>query len=182
MLQFPDSSAETEYTDPNGDKWSHNGTGWVRQPASSGGGGGGNTSLSGASGTGLTTYRSDTSLWSDVVFLDDIDPTVGNLNLSEGLRVDDNNFLLTNANSRQDEQAFFWIKNDGKKVTDVIHLPCPYEGTGDGQIGNLGLGALQNFMSHCSVVIDGKVYMVTGNSRTFQEIIEISESGVRNVT
>jgi hypothetical protein len=41
MLQFPDSNSETQYTDPNGSQWEFNGTGWVRQPASSGGGGGG---------------------------------------------------------------------------------------------------------------------------------------------
>jgi hypothetical protein len=40
MLVFPDPNDSTEYTDPNGDKWEFNGTGWVRQPESSGGGGG----------------------------------------------------------------------------------------------------------------------------------------------
>lgn len=40
MLAFPDPSVSTEYTDPNGSVWEFNGTGWVRQPESSGGGGG----------------------------------------------------------------------------------------------------------------------------------------------
>jgi hypothetical protein len=39
MLTFPDPSVSTEYTDPNGSVWEFNGTGWVRQPESSGGGG-----------------------------------------------------------------------------------------------------------------------------------------------
>lgn len=38
MLTFPDPNVETEYTDPNGSVWAFNGTGWVRQPESSGGG------------------------------------------------------------------------------------------------------------------------------------------------
>lgn len=46
MLVFPDPNDSTEYTDPNGDKWEFNGTGWVRQPESSGGGGGGDFTLS----------------------------------------------------------------------------------------------------------------------------------------
>jgi hypothetical protein len=41
MLVFPDPNDSTEYTDPNGDKWEFNGTGWVRQPDCSGSGGGG---------------------------------------------------------------------------------------------------------------------------------------------
>jgi hypothetical protein len=41
MLVFPDPNDSTEYTDPNGDKWEFNGTGWVRQPDCSGGGGDG---------------------------------------------------------------------------------------------------------------------------------------------
>jgi hypothetical protein len=39
MLIFPDPSDSKEYTDPNGSVWEFNGTGWVRQPESSGGGG-----------------------------------------------------------------------------------------------------------------------------------------------
>jgi hypothetical protein len=45
MLAFPDPSASTEYTDPNGSVWEFNGTGWVRQPESSGSGGGGGGSV-----------------------------------------------------------------------------------------------------------------------------------------
>ena len=40
MLTFPDSSVETEYTDPNGSLWEFNGTGWVRQCDCDGSGGG----------------------------------------------------------------------------------------------------------------------------------------------
>lgn len=41
MLNFPDPSVETEYTDPNGSVWVFNGTGWMRQPDCLDGGGGG---------------------------------------------------------------------------------------------------------------------------------------------
>jgi len=40
MIVFPDSSVETEYTDPNGSVWQFNGTGWVRDCDCDGSGGG----------------------------------------------------------------------------------------------------------------------------------------------
>ena len=178
MIVFPDSSVETEYTDPNGAVWKFNGTGWVRQPASSGGGGGSGSGQGG--GTGITHYLPDTSLWSDVVFVKDFSSSTTSTMGQQGLKIDDNNTLVTNCVEGVG-QGFFWIKNDGRKITDAIELLAPIEGTSDGQMGDFGESDLRDFINYCSVVIEGKAYIVSGSSRTNLQLFEVSESGVRNI-
>ena len=65
MIAFPDSNAETEYTDPNGSVWQFNGTGWVRQAdCPDNGGGEGDANVQGGQvpagyiNLGTTAYES----------------------------------------------------------------------------------------------------------------------------
>ena len=174
MLQFPDSNSETEYTDPNGDKWSHNGTGWVRQPGAVSGGNGGPgwshdnsstvafydadnfSSANGAilSGQAITSYTYPWIRLSDTTFMEPFAPTA------------ENGFTL-------------WT-SDGQRVIKGKTFPYDEQGTGIGQQGKIGNHVNAAAFNWNAVFEGEKCYALLGmNQYTDRhDLIEITESGV----
>ena len=130
MLQFPDSSTTTEYTDPNGDKWEFNGTGWVRQPAPVDDGSDGSNPLEVAL-TDVLIYDHDgiTSSTANMVqWPAGEDWSSGGAPFFHNVNNDNENWLTMNKKGDAD-QAFYWMSLEGgtssAPITAWIRIPYP---------------------------------------------------------
>lgn len=171
MLQFPDSSTTTEYTDPNGDKWEFNGTGWVRQPASSGGGGSG----SGFSSSNIAFYDADNFSEANGV------RTNYNGTSSQRflpIRVGDTTFVqLSPEELGTADQSFWRYTSDGDKVTATNKLSFGFQGDGDTQIGGLDNVCGAHMANH-TVHVGTKAYWLGGIQYKKPMLLEIDAGGV----
>jgi hypothetical protein len=171
MLQFPDSNSETEYTDPNGDKWEFNGTGWVRQPASSGGGGSG------------VEFANPYVAFYDADNFSESNGVRANYDGSSSqrfipLRLNETTFIqLSTADLGTASQAFWTYTSDGDKITGTKRFYFSFQGDGDTQQGGLDDNCGRHMANHV-VHVGDKAYWLGGIQYKKPMLLELSESGV----
>jgi hypothetical protein len=163
MLTFPDPNVETEYTDPNGSVWQFNGTGWVRQPESSGGGGGG----------GMWQFGSEPLM----IPLDAVvsiplrvgSANGGNRNRNHQVASVDANNAVTGYYRGSSDHGIEWIEHDDQSVTRCTSRAC--ESVADWT-------AIQNYsFAESTFPYNGSLYYVDLNHRYWQ----IQKSGVTKI-